>query len=160
MLDLTKSAKETVYMKIVRVLLAMCFLVVPLLFFTDLTANPFFIQDCLLYVLIALIYGTLAVKFLRTRPIDFTKTFFDLAFFLYVLACVVGWLSAVSSAPQALRQTMFYGLLNYGSLLLVVCVGAYIISKNIVFCGTIESKTNYILLFLAWGGLWFLAPVL
>ena len=160
MLNLTKSAKETVYMKIVRVLLAMCFLVVPLVFFTDLTANPFFIQNSLLYVLLALIYGTLAVKFLRSQNIDFTKTFFDLAFFLYVLACVVGWLSAVSSAPQAMRQTMFYSLLNQGSLLLLVSVGAYVISKNVVFTGTIESKTNYILLFLAWGGLWFLAPAL
>ena len=160
MLNLTKAAKETVYMKIVRVLLAMCFLVVPLVFFTDLTANPFFVQNTLLYVLVALIYGTLAVKFLRSHDIDFTKTFFDLAFFVYVIACVMGWLSAVSSSSQVLRQTMFYGLLNYGSLLLIVSLGAYIISKNVVFSGTIESKTNYILLFLAWGAMWFLLPML
>ena len=50
MLNLTKAAKETVYMKILRVLLAMCFLVVPLVFFTDLTANPFFIQNLNLLV--------------------------------------------------------------------------------------------------------------
>ena len=160
MLNLTKSAKETVYMKILRVLLAMCFLVVPLVFFTDLTANPFFVQNTLLYVLMALIYGTLAVKFLRSRDIDFTKTFFDLAFFVYVITCVVGWLSSVSSAPQALRQTLFYGLLNYGSLLIIVSLGAYIISKNVVFSGTIESKTNYILLFLGWGALWYFLPML
>ena len=158
MLNLTKPAKETIYMKFVRILLATVFLVVPLIFFTDLTSNPFFVQNSLLYVLLALIYATLAVKFLRTQVIDFTKTFFDLAFFIYVLACLVGWFSAVSSAPQALRQTMFYGLLNYGSLLFVVSVGAYVISKNIVFSGTIESKTNYILLFLVWGGLWYLFP--
>lgn len=158
MLNLTKSAKETVYMKIIRVLLATCFLVVPLVFFTDLTANPFFAQNTLLYVLLALIYGTLAVKFLRSKDIDFTKTFFDLAFFVYVITLAVGWLSAVSSAPQALRQTMFYGLLNYGTLLLVVAFGAYVISKNVVFSGTIESKTNYILLFLAWGALWYFLP--
>ena len=160
MLNLTKSAKETVYMKILRVLLVMCFLVVPLVFFTDLTANPFFVQNTLLYVLMALIYGTLAVKFLRSRDIDFTKTFFDLAFFVYVITCVVGWLSSVSSAPQALRQTLFYGLLNYGSLLIIVSLGAYIISKNVVFSGTIESKTNYILLFLGWGALWYFLPML
>ncbi len=160
MLNLTKAVKETVYIKIIRVFLAMIFLVVPLIFFTDLTANPFFAQNTLLYVLVALIYGTLAVKFLRSKNIDFTQTFFDLAFFIYVLACVVGWLSAVSSAPQALRQTMFYGLLNYGSLLFVVSLGAYVISKNVVFSGTIESKTNYILLFLVWGGLWLLFPAL
>ena len=160
MLNLTKSAKETVYMKIVRVLLAMCFLVVPLVFFTDLTANPFFVQNTLLYSLIALIYGTLAVKFLRSKDIDFTKTFFDLAFFVYVTACVMGWLSAVSSAQQAMRQTLFYDLLNYGSLLIIVSLGAYIISKNIVFSGTIESKTNYILLFLGWGALWYFLPML
>ena len=160
MLNLTKAAKETVYMKILRVLLAMCFLVVPLVFFTDLTANPFFIQNTLLYVLVALIYGTLAVKFLRSHDTDFTKTFFDLAFFVYVTACVMGWLSAVSSTSQVLRQTMFYGLLNYGTLLLIVSLGAYIISKNVVFSGTIESKTNYILLFLAWGGMWYFLPML
>ena len=159
MLNLTKPQKETVYMKIIRVLLAATFLVVPLIFFTDLTANPFFVQNVLLYVLIALIYGTLAVKFLRTKTIDFTKTFFDLAFFIYVISCAMGWLSALSSAPQALRQTLFFNLLNYGTLLLVVAVGAYIISKNVVFSGTIESKTNYILLFFVWGGLWYLAPM-
>ena len=65
MLNLTKSAKETVYMKIIRVLLATCFLVVPLVFFTDLTANPFFTQNVLLYILMALIRGTLAFKSLR-----------------------------------------------------------------------------------------------
>ena len=78
--------------------------------------------------------------------------------YLYVLSCAMGWLSAVSSAPQALRQTMFYGLLNYGTLLLVVALGAYILSKNVVFSGTIESKTNYIVLFLLWGCLWYLFP--
>ncbi len=160
MLNLTKPQKETVYMKVIRVLLAATFLVVPLLFFTDLTQNPFFAQNVLLYVLIALIYGTLAVKFLHTKTIDFTKTFFDLAFFIYVISCAMGWLSAFSNAPQALRQTLFFNLLNYGTLLLVVAVGAYIISKNVVFSGTIESKTNYILLFFVWGGLWYLAPML
>lgn len=158
MLNLIKTAKEPIYMKFIRVLLASCFLVVPLVFFTDLTANPFFVQNVLLYVLIALIYATLAIKFLRSKDIDFTKTFFDLAFFVYVITCVVGWLSAVSSAPQALRQTMFYGLLNYGSLLFIVGLGAYVMSKNVVFSGTIESKTNYILLFLAWGALWYFLP--
>ncbi len=160
MLNLTKNTKEPFYIKILRVLLAMCFLIVPLVFFTDLTANPFFIQNSLLYVLIALIYGTLAIKFLRSRHIDFTKTFFDLAFFVYVLALVVGWMSAFSSAPQTLRQTMFYGLLDYGSMLFIVALGAYVMSKNIVFSGTIESKTNYILLFLVWGGLWYFLPMI
>ena len=36
MLDLTAPQKETVYMKIIRILLSAVFLVVPLLFFTDL----------------------------------------------------------------------------------------------------------------------------
>ena len=158
MLDLTTPQKETFYMKIVRVLLSAVFLVVPLVFFTDLTANPFFAQNVLLYGLIALIYAVMAIKFLRSHSIDFTQTFFDLAFFMYVISCAMGWLSAVSSAPQVLRQTMFYGLLNYGTLLLVISLGAYIISKNVVFSGVIESKTNYILLFFVWGGLWYLFP--
>jgi|GEM_PF-2404978 len=160
MLDLIKAKKETVSFKIVRMLLAATFLVVPLIFFTDLTANPFFAQNVLLYLLIAAIYGTIAFQFLRTQHMEVTKTFFDLAFFLYVISCAMGWLVSVSSAPQALRQTLFYGLLNYGTLLLVVAVGAYMISKNVVFSGTIESKTNYILLFFVWGGLWYLAPLL
>lgn len=160
MLNLTRPNKETVYVKIIRLLLAAVFLVVPLIFFTDLTENPFLIQNTLLYVLLALIYGTMAVKFLRSKTIDFTKTFFDLAFFVYVSVCAVTWLSAVSAEPQFLRQTMFYNLLDYGTLLLVVALGAYIISKNVAFSGQIESKTNYILLFIVWGSLWFLLPSL
>ena len=145
-------------MKITRVLLAALFLVTPLMFFTDLTENPFQVQNTVLYVLLALIYATMAVKFLRSKTIDFTKTFFDLAFFVYVIVCAVTWLSAVSSEPQALRQTMFYNMLNYGTLLLVVALGAYVVSKNVVFSGVIESKTNYILLFIVWGALWLLRP--
>lgn len=160
MLNLTRPNKETVYVKIIRLLLAAVFLVVPLIFFTDLTENPFLIQNTLLYVLLAFIYGTMAVKFLRSKTIDFTKTFFDLAFFVYVSVCAVTWLSAVSAEPQFLRQTMFYNLLDYGTLLLVVALGAYIISKNVAFSGQIESKTNYILLFIVWGSLWFLLPSL
>ena len=160
MLNLMAPSKETIYIKITRVLLATVFLVVPLIFFTDLTANPFFAQNVLLYGLLALLYATFSIKFLRSHSIDFTQTFFDLAFFLYVISCAMGWLSAVSSAPQALRQTLFYNLLNYGMLLLIIALVAYMISKNIVFSGVIESKTNYILLFFVWGGLWYLFPYL
>ena len=120
MLDLVKAKKESFSFKIVRALLSATFLVVPLIFFTDLTANPFFAQNVLLYVLIAAIYGTIAFQFLRTQRMEVAKTFFDLAFFLYVISCVMGWLVSVSSAPQALRQTLFYGLLNYGTLLLIL----------------------------------------
>ncbi|MBR2504573.1 MAG: O-antigen ligase family protein, partial [Elusimicrobiaceae bacterium] len=42
----------------------------------------------------------------------------------------------------------------------IVALGAYVISKNVVFSGVIESKTNYILLFIAWGALWLLLPQL
>ena len=160
MLNLVAVGKETVYIKVIRVLLTMVFLVVPLVFFTDLTSNPFFIQNVLLYTVLALLYAVAAIKFLRTRTIDFTQTFFDLAFFVYVLSCAMGWLSAVSSAPQALRQTLFYGLLNNGTLLLIVALGAFILSKNVVFSGMIERKTNYILFFFLWGGLWYLFPYL
>ena len=73
MLNLTKAVKETVYIKIIRVFLAMIFLVVPLIFFTDLTANPFFAQNTLLYVLVALIYGTLAVKFYALKTLILPK---------------------------------------------------------------------------------------
>ena len=158
MLALTKPAAEGIYMKIMRVLLSACFLAVPLLFFTDLTSNPFTVQSVLLYVLLACMYGVSAVRFLRAGHINFTRTFFDLAFIMYVLAALVSWLSAVSAAPQYLRQTMFYNFLDFGTLLLIVALGAYVISKNVVFSGVIESKTNYILLFIGWGALWFLLP--
>lgn len=160
MLQLTKTASEGKYIKIMRVLLSAAFLAAPLMFFTDLTANPFSAQTALLYGLLAAMYGASALRFLRAGHINFTRTFFDLAFLMYVLACVVSWLSAVSAAPQYMRQTLFYNLLDFGALLLVVALGAYVISKNVVFSGVIESKTNYILLFIAWGALWFLLPQL
>ncbi len=160
MFQLTKTVAEGPYIKIMRALLSTCFLAVPLLFFTDLTSNPFTAQSVLLYVLLAAMYGVSAVRFLRAGHINFTRTFFDLAFIIYILSAVVSWLSAVSAAPQFMRQTLFYNLLDFGSLLLIVALGAYIISKNVVFSGVIESKTNYILLFIAWGALWFLLPQL
>ena len=160
MFQLTKTVAEGPYIKIMRALLSACFLAVPLLFFTDLTSNPFTVQSVLLYMLLAAMYGVSAVRFLRAGHINFTRTFFDLAFVIYILAAAVSWLSAVSAAPQYLRQTLFYNLLDFGSLLLIVALGAYVISKNVVFSGVIESKTNYILLFIAWGALWLLLPQL
>ena len=160
MFPITKSSAEGKYVKVMRLLLAACFLTVPLLFFTGLTSNPFTVQSVLLYVLLAAMYGASAVRFLRAGHINFTRTFFDLAFLIYIFACVVSWLSAVSAAPQYMRQTMFFNMLDFGTLLLVVALGAYVISKNVVFSGVIESKTNYILLFIAWGGLWLLLPLL
>ena len=136
----------------------MCFLMVPLLFFTDLTANPFAVQSVLLYILLACMYGAAAVRFLQTGQLNFTRTFFDLAFLVYILANVVSWLSALSAAPQYLRQTMFFNLLDFGTLLLIVAMGAYVFSKNVVFSGVIESKTHYILLFVVWGAMWLLLP--
>ena len=158
MLPLVNATSETWYFKTLRFLLSACFLMVPLLFFTDLTTNPFTIQSVLLYVLLAAMYGISAVRFLREGVLHFTHTFFDLAFLLYVLACAVSWLSAVSAAPQYMRQTLFFNLLNFGTLLLVVALGAYMLSKNIIFSGVIESKTNYIMLFIVWGAMWLLLP--
>lgn len=149
---------EGLFIKIIRWLVAACFLMVPLLFFTDLTANPFAVQSVLLYMLLALMYGACAVRFLQTGKLNFTHTFFDLAFLMFILATVVGWLSAISAAPQYLRQTLFFNLLDFGTLLFVVSMGAYVFSKNVVFSGVIESKTHYILLFIAWGGMWLLLP--
>ncbi len=160
MLQLTKTASEGIYIKLMRMLLSAAFLTVPLLFFTDLTANPFTVQSVLLYVLLAVMYGISALRFLRTGHLNFTRTFFDLAFIVFIVAAAVSWLSAFSAAPQYMRQTLFFNLLDYGSLLLVVALGAYVMSKNVVFSGVIESKTNYILLFIAWGALWLLLPKL
>ncbi len=143
-----------------RALLAASFLMVPLLFFTGLTSNPFTVQNVLLYLLLAAMYAVSAVRFLRAGHINFTRTFFDLAFLIYIFASAVSWLSSVSAAPQYMRQTLFFNLLDFGTLLLVVALGAYVISKNVVFSGVIESKTNYILLFIGWGALWFLLPPL
>ncbi len=160
MFPVTKSSNEGMFVKVMRVLLAASFLVVPLLFFTNLTSNPFTIQSVLLYLLLAAMYAASSVRFLRAGHINFTRTFFDLAFMVFILACAVSWLSAMSASPQEMRLTLFFNLLDYGSLLLVVALGAYVISKNVVFSGVIESKTNYILLFIVWGALWLLLPLL
>ena len=158
MFSFFKKPKEGFYIPTLRWLLSACFLMVPLLFFTDLTANPFAVQNTLLYFLLAALYAVAAIRFLRVGHLHFTRTFFDLAFSMYVLSCVVGWLSSFSAAPQYLRQTLLFNLLDFGTLLLVMALGAYIISKNVEFSGVIESKTHYILLFIGWGGLWFLLP--
>ncbi|HJD19514.1 MAG TPA: O-antigen ligase family protein, partial [Candidatus Avelusimicrobium excrementipullorum] len=160
MFPVTKSSNEGMYIKVMRALLAASFLAVPLLFFTNLTSNPFTVQGVLLYVLLAGMYAASVIRFLRAGHINFTRTFFDLAFMVFILACAVSWLSAVSAAPQYMRQTLLFNLLDYGTLLLVVALGAYVVSKNVVFSGVIESKTNYILLFIGWGALWLLLPLL
>ena len=106
MLDLIKAKKETVSFKIVRMLLAATFLVVPLIFFTDLTANPFFAQNVLLYLLIAAIYGTIAFQFLRTQHMEVTKTVFPLRHFVRDGVAGVCFQRAASLAPDVILRTL------------------------------------------------------
>ena len=65
MFPVTKSSNEGMYIKVMRALLAASFLAVPLLFFTNLTSNPFTVQGVLLYVLLAGMYAASVIRFLR-----------------------------------------------------------------------------------------------
>ena len=76
MFPVSKSSSEGMYIKVMRLLLSVCFLMVPLLFFTSLTSNPFTVQSVLLYLLLAAMYGASVLRFLRAGHINFTRTFF------------------------------------------------------------------------------------
>ena len=144
MFPVTKSSNEGMYIKVMRALLAASFLAVPLLFFTNLTSNPFTVQGVLLYVLLAGMYAASVIRFLRAGHINFTRTFFDLAFMVFILACAVSWLSAVSAAPQYMRQTLLFNLLDYGTLLLVVALGVALAGKGLVTVAACACATVFL----------------
>lgn len=90
-----------------RVLLVLCFFVCPLLFFTDLTRNPYYTQIALLNA--AIMAGSLLIfgkSVLSGRPL-IPRTPLDLPLGFFLGSCVVTWAIAYAGHAAYFRPAMW-----------------------------------------------------
>jgi len=110
-------------------LLALCQFLCPLLFFTDLTRNPYFTQIALLNVFLT---GTLllwALPGLSGRASPISSSAADLPFALWLLVCVLSLVKAWFSNGEFFHPSIFSEGLRNLVFLLVNCGAAYFIGR-------------------------------
>jgi len=92
--------------KPVRFLLVALHFVCPLLFFTDLTRNPYFTQITLLNIGLLGAFALEAVLQSRQGSLRLARTAMDLPWAFFAAACAASWLYAYGAHPAFFRESM------------------------------------------------------
>ena len=132
--------------KLIRYLFYLLILVPPLIFLTDFTQNPYYIQGVLLNIIILLIWGIWIIKSLIEKKVTFIKTCLDIPFGLFFFVCLFSFICSLFAHWQMKEAVYVWGfkklffLLN--NVILVFYGAVYFLSdkKNL--------KKNIYLIFL------------
>jgi len=142
-------------------LLTAAFFISPLLFFTDLTRNPYYLQITLLNVALlgaAALYIRASMQrrawLLPRTPVDKPMAALAAAYLLSFLFSLAGHerFFALAMLSEGLRAGLFF---------LVNCLVVFYLSFSLPFSGPGDEEVpagKWLALILAWGGLWFLFP--
>lgn len=135
--------------------LGLAFLLCPLLFFTDLTRNPYYTQIALLGIIVSLLCCRAAVASLRLGRNVVPSSPADLPLWGFVAACLLSLCAAYALRPAFIRPSVYYEGLRAMSLLLVNWVAVFYLGKM-----TAAEKPGYevspwtLWWLLLWGMLW------
>lgn len=102
-------------------------LVPPLIFFTNLTQNPYSIQAVMLNIGILLIWGIWIVENLIKKRVILVKTYMDVPFCLFFLICILSFIWSLFTHWQMKDAICNFGLKNI----------FFLLNNFLVFYGTI-----------------------
>jgi len=112
----------------------------PLIFFTNVTRNPYIIQGTVLYISLLLIFGLFAVQSLKTGKIIFCRTRLDLPILIFLGWTIFTFFIALSGnyeiagfgkIPGFSTAAWSEGLRN-NLYVLINCVLAYYVAVNLI----------------------------
>lgn len=141
-------------------LLALCFLVSPLMFFTGLTRNPYYLQIALLN---AAVLGGLALLAWHSvkdgawlLPSSALNRPLAALALVYLASFVLSWLGHVPFFRPAITSEGLKAFLFF----LVNCLGVFYLSMSVPYGGRDEEVPagKWLAFVLGWGALWFLFP--
>ena len=131
------------------VLLFLC----PLLFFTDLTRNPYYTQITLLNIFVCVLA---AAHFMRKSPVRAAP---DLPWLLWLAACLASWLRAYFGHAAFFRPSMLNEGLRVGLFTAVNCFLVYQLAKSLKISDKPFSRPiGLAAALVGWGALWALYP--
>ncbi|OGR74646.1 MAG: hypothetical protein A2X38_02230 [Elusimicrobia bacterium GWC2_61_25] len=154
--------KPPVPRRLLALLLALAFFVSPLLFFTNLTRNPYYLQITLLNAALLgaaalFLYGSLKRRVWLLPATPLSRPLGALAL-VYLASFAFSWLGHA----QFFRPAMAAEGLRAGMFFLVNCLAAFYLALSVPFSGedTEVPAGRWLALILGWGALWFLFPFL
>ncbi|MCK4532483.1 tetratricopeptide repeat protein [bacterium] len=113
--------------RLIGYLFSFLILIPPLIFFTNLTQNPYSIQAVMLNIGILLIWGIWIVENLIKKRVIFVKTYMDVPFCLFFLICILSFGWSLFTHGQMKDAICNFGLKNI----------FFVLNNFLVFYGTI-----------------------
>ncbi|MFA6433904.1 MAG: tetratricopeptide repeat protein [Elusimicrobiales bacterium] len=140
--------------------LVTAFFVSPLLFFTDLTRNPYYLQITLLNISLLGGGAVLLISALRRKAWGFAPNilYTPLAALLAVMA--LSFARAYFGHAAFFRPSMAGEFTRAGMFMAVNCVLAFLVAQKVPFDADPQyrSTQGWLAFIVLWGGLWFLFP--
>lgn len=113
------------------VLLLAIHLVCPILFFTDLTRNPYFTQIILLNIWLAFLWIAWLWECFKNKKIVFPKTALDLPLFCFLAIVTISWLVSFLVHDKSFYPAMFWEGLKRWLFTIVNCIAVFYIAVTI-----------------------------
>jgi len=138
--------------------LVISFFVSPLVFFTDLTRNPYYLQITLLNISLLSGGAVLMAAAIRRKGWNFPPNilYVPLAALLTVMA--LSFARAYFAHADFFRPSMVSEFTRAGMFMAVNCALVFMLAQKVPFDSEPQRKSMYgwLALILLWGGLWFL----
>lgn len=143
------------------------FFISPLVFFTDLTRNPYVFQNSFVSISILGLLCVYVLKDLKNNTNGFIKTPLQKPILFFVSVCLVSFLCSYFGHAEIFKPSIIKAGINGFLFLLINCVCVFYIAARIKYvcpCNSVkEYKSEYRKLSLftvIWSALWCLYPLL
>ncbi|MBI4377054.1 MAG: tetratricopeptide repeat protein [Elusimicrobia bacterium] len=144
-----------------RILLVLVFFLCPLLFFTNLTRNPYVTQICLLNLALLGMAVLWLLPSVKTGEIRLPRTALDAPLLAWIGVCALSWLWAYGGHQPFFRPAMLNEGLLRGAFLLINCVIPFYLAVIIGCRAGQESEPilwPWLAFVICWGLAWAVFP--
>lgn len=134
----------------------------PLVFFTDLTRNPFSMQQLLLSLSLAAVWIFILARGMLGRRFIFYRTAADFPILLFLAVCMCSFVYSYFGHAAFFRPSILNAALK-GLLFIAFCIPIFYLSAGMkrerdISISESKSCLRYIVFIFSWGGLWLLYP--
>ncbi len=138
------------------------FFISPLIFFTDLTRNPYYFQITLLNVSILIIFITAIIANYKEGGLLISRNILNLPFLILILVFLLSSLYSLFNHNAFFQPSMISESLKKGLFTTINCFLVFYISQNIPFQKTSEKKDlfKWVIFFILWPLFWLFFPTL
>jgi tetratricopeptide (TPR) repeat protein len=143
-------------------LLAAAFFAAPLLFFTDLTRNPYYLQITILNIALLTAGALLLAKAAREKTWAMPPNILYAPLAALPAAMAVSFIHSYFGHAAFFRPSMLSEFTRAGVFMAINCVLVFLLAQKVPFDVSPQrrSASGWLAFIALWGGLWFLFPEL